>query len=87
MAKKEKGPVHRIPLGNICAAIWENENGKGGVWYNVTITRSYRDGESWNDSTSYSRDDLPVVAVAAQMAHFWIWERISASRKEQAAEE
>ena len=86
MGKKEKEPVHRIPLGNICAAIWENENEKG-VWYNTTITRSYRNGETWNDTTSLSRDDLPVVRVAADMAHSWIWERTVATRRERAAEE
>jgi len=88
MAKKEKEnePVHRIPVGNIRAAIWRNQNGKEGVWFNVTITRSYRDGETWKDSTSFSRDDLPVVSKVADMAYAWILERAMAAQQEKEGE-
>ncbi len=86
MAKKEKEP-YRIALGNICAAIWSNENGKGGVWYNVTITRSYREGEVWKDAKGFSRDDLPVVREALARAYSWIWDRTIEAQQERAVEE
>ena len=70
--KKENKAAKDINLGRIQAAVWENKDGKGGVWYNVTVTRGYKDGEKWNNATSFSRDDLPTVRQLVDMAHFWI---------------
>jgi hypothetical protein len=69
MAKK---PVHEIRLGRIKAAIWENETQNGSL-HNVTFTRLYKDEEQWKDSTSFGRDDLPLLAKVADMAHTWIF--------------
>jgi hypothetical protein len=69
MAKK---PVHEIRLGRIKAAIWENET-QNGLLHNVTFTRLYRDEDQWKDSTSFGRDDLPLLAKVADMAHTWIF--------------
>ncbi len=30
---------------------------------------------SWQDSTSFGRDDLPLVAKVADMAHTWIFQK------------
>ena len=73
MAQKKDEPVHRIPLGRIVAAIWANKAKDGRVWFNVTITRSYKDGDQWKDTSTFGRDDLPMVAKAADMAYAWIW--------------
>jgi len=67
-------PVHEVRLGRIKAAIWENDT-QNGTRHNVTFTRLYRDGEQWKDSTSFGRDDLPLLAKVADMAHTWIFER------------
>lgn len=64
-------PAHEIRLGAIRAAIWANET-ESGTRYNVTFERSYRDGETWKSSSSFGRDDLLVVAKAADQAHTWI---------------
>ena len=68
-------PTHEVRLGRIRAAIWANENGQDDVWFNVTVSRLYNDGEGWKDSSSFRRDDLPVVAKAMDMAYAWIWNR------------
>lgn len=73
---KTKGnrPVHEVRLGRVRAAIWENdvENGKR---HNVTLSRLYKDDEGeWRDSTSFGRDDLPLVAKVSDLAHTWIFE-------------
>jgi hypothetical protein len=67
-------PVHEIRLGRIKAAIWENETQNGTV-FNVTLARLYRDGTHWKDSTSFGRDDLPLVAKVADRVHSWIFEQ------------
>lgn len=64
-------PVHEIRLGAIKAAIWANET-QNGVRHNVTLSRLYKDEEEWKSSDSFGRDDLPVVAKVADMAHTWI---------------
>lgn len=75
---EKKKPAHEVKLGRIRATIWANETDQD-VWFNVTITRLYNDGESWKDTTSLRRDDLPIAAKAADMAYAWIWSQNSAS--------
>ncbi|MCA9041923.1 MAG: hypothetical protein KDA65_16330 [Planctomycetaceae bacterium] len=72
MPDDKKRPVHEIRLGRIKAAIWENatDNGKR---HNVTLTRLYKDGDHWKDTTSFGRDDLPLLCKVADQAHSWIF--------------
>jgi len=73
MAKqKNKKPVV-IKVGRgIRAKLWRNTN-KNGAWFNVTITRVYKDDEDeFQESDSFSRDDLLPVAYAAQKAFEYI---------------
>jgi hypothetical protein len=74
MAQK-KEPAKKFRLGRIKVAIWPNSTKNGEVWFNVEIVRSYKDGDEWQESTKFGRDDLPIVAKAADMAYAWIWEQ------------
>ena len=67
-------PIHEIRLGRIRAAIWENET-QNGTRHNVTVSRLYKDGNDWKDSTSFGRDDLPLVGKVCDQAHSWIFEQ------------
>ena len=55
--------------------VWVNET-ENGLRHNVTISRLYRDEQQgqWKDSTSFGRDDLPLVAKVADQAHSWIYQ-------------
>ena len=65
-------PVHRIRMSRISAAIWQHES-ENGTWYNVTLSRSYKDAnDEWKSSDSFSGDDLLLVAKVADQAHSWI---------------
>jgi hypothetical protein len=75
--KAKAKPVHEIRLGRIKAAIWENETQNGSV-YNVTIVRLYKDGSHWKDSSSFGRDDLPLLAKVADKVHSWIFDQTQA---------
>ncbi len=66
-------PVHEVRLGRIKAAIWANETDNG-TRHNVTITRLYKDGDEWKTSTSFGREELPLVAKVADLAHTWIFQ-------------
>ena len=80
MAKQQTKarPVREVRLGRIRAAIWENET-QNGTRHNVTLSRLYKDGDDWKDSTSFGRDDLPLVAKVADLAHSWIFTQASAA--------
>ena len=71
-------PVHEVRLGRIKAAIWENET-QNGTRHNVTISRLYRVNNDWKDSTSFGRDDLPLVAKVVDQAHDWIFANTNGS--------
>lgn len=71
MASTER-PIHEIRVGRVRASIWRNANDNGG-WFSVQVTRHYRDGEVWKTTSSFSRDDMPLVSKAAEMAYAWIW--------------
>ncbi len=68
-----KRPVHEIRLGRVKAAIWENDT-KEGMRHNISLSRIYKDGNQWKDSTSFGRDDLPLLIKVADMAHTWVYE-------------
>ena len=73
MAKSESNkPANEIRLGRIKATIWANET-ENGVRHNVSIVRIYKDGEVWKDSSSFGRDDLPLVMKVSDEAHSWIF--------------
>jgi hypothetical protein len=80
MPKQEskQKPVHEIRLGRVKAAIWENETDNG-TRHNVTVARLYKDGDQWKQTTSFGRDDLPLVAKVADLAHSWIYEQAGQS--------
>ncbi|MBX3412386.1 MAG: hypothetical protein KF708_06845 [Pirellulales bacterium] len=86
-ATKDKvRPVHDVRLGRIKAAIWANGT-ENGTRYNVTFTRIYKDGDQWKDSTSFGRDDLPLVAKVADLAHSWIFQQGSSAASQQHEED
>jgi hypothetical protein len=66
-------PAHEIRLGRIKATIWANQNDNG-TWYNVTLSRNYKDSDEWKSSSSFGRDELLTVAKAADLANSWICE-------------
>lgn len=76
-------PIHEIKLSRIRVSIWENGGEGQRTWYSVAVSRSYRDGEVWKETTSFNRDDLPIVAKAAEMAYAWIWSRTIQTREAQ----
>ena len=74
-------PVHEIRLGRIRAAVWLNET-ENGPRYNVQIIRLHKDkADQWKDSTSFGREDLPLVAKVADRVMVWIYENPAGHEK------
>jgi len=73
-AEEPRRPIQEFRLGRIKAAVWANET-QLGTRYSVTIVRLFKDnGEAtWRTSTAFNRDDLPLVAKVADLAHTYIF--------------
>lgn len=73
-------PVHRIRLSTISAAVFKNTNADGKEFFNVQLDRSYKDGDEWKHTKSFSRDDLLNVAKVCDLTHSWIHSQQQANR-------
>ncbi len=82
MPKTKDKPVHELRIGAIKAAIWKNDV-TGGVRYNVTFSRLYRDEDQWKSTDSFGRDDLLVLGKVADQAHSWIFQQTQEKEPEQ----
>jgi hypothetical protein len=73
-AEEPRRPIQEFRLGRIKAAVWANET-QLGTRHSVTIVRLFKaDGESnWRTSTAFNRDDLPLMAKVADLAHTYIF--------------
>ena len=81
-----RAPVKTFRLGRIKAAAWENESAER-RFYNVTFARTYRDAQqTYHDTDSFGRDDLPLVAKVADQAHTYIFERLAKSKVEDSSD-
>ena len=84
MVKNE--PAHKFRIGRISVVIWRNRSEQGSEWYRTEITRKWKKGEEWQDSTSYNLEDLLVVSHAAMLAGEWIWQQKVAKSQEAVVE-
>ena len=64
-------PVFDFKIWPVKGAVWRNENDNG-VFYNVTVERSYKDGDEYKSTGSFQRDDLLPLAKVADVCHTWI---------------
>ncbi|MGD9854066.1 MAG: hypothetical protein AB7U20_03865 [Planctomycetaceae bacterium] len=64
-------PVHVIRLGLIKCQIFLRKTSSGDR-YNVTVCRIFKNGEQWQESKMFGRDDLLLVAKTLDLAHTWI---------------
>lgn len=74
------GPVRKLRLGRLSATVWEN-GGEERSFLVVKFARSYLDEQKkWQNSDSFSRDDLLALAKLADQAHTFICERQTGQR-------
>lgn len=70
-AKPKNRPVHVVRYGSIKAVVWRNETSAGPIC-NITVARSYKDGDQWKESNSFGYEDLLPLAKCLDLAHSWI---------------
>lgn len=88
MAQSNK-PVHTIRFRGISASIFANKTkieDRDVTFHKVAVARNYKDGDDWKSTTSFGRDDLPVVTLVTQRAYEWILEAEANRGKDVAGE-
>ena len=71
-----KTPVHEVRRGLILARVWRKRT-RSGIRHSVAVTRLFRNGDAWKESTRFGRDDLPLVMHVLDLAHTWIFHEAS----------
>lgn len=57
-------PLKTFRLRGVSASVFANSakvDGKERTFHKVAIQRAYKDGEDWKHTSSFGRDDLPVL--------------------------
>ncbi len=65
-------PVFTVRHRALKAAVWQNETENGPIFFNTTLTRSYKDGETWKESGSFGYDDILIVAELLRTCYGFI---------------
>jgi hypothetical protein len=73
-------PAHKFRDRNLTVTVWKNQ-GENGPWYSVTPARTYKQGELYKESDSYSDDELLRLSVLLQDAYRWIRDAAQADRQ------
>ena len=69
MAKK---PVFELRRALIKVRIWRKRT-RSGLRHTVAVTRLFRNGDVWKESSRFGRDDIPLVRYVLDEAHTWIY--------------
>jgi hypothetical protein len=75
MVQAPNKPVKVFRVRGISASVFQNQStaeGRDGVFYRVTLQRTYKDGAEFKTTSSFNRDELPVARHVLQQA----WEFI-----------
>jgi hypothetical protein len=64
-------PLQTLRDGAIKASIWQNASEKG-AFYSVEFSRTYKSGEVFKDSGSFSGSDLLKICRLAEAAYAFI---------------
>ena len=66
-------PIHEFRKGLIRVRIWRKHTSSG-LRHTVSVVRLFRKSNVWNESTRFHRDDIPLVLLALDEAHTWIFQ-------------
>ena len=80
--EKSNTPIKTIRLRGISAFIFENRTDRGTPFYKVVLVRTYKDGDQFKSTPTYSRDDIPILVHLANQA----WDFVLLKERENRAE-
>jgi hypothetical protein len=81
-------PAAKINLYPVSAIVWRNISPKGGISYNISFEKSYKDAQgNYKSSASFSQAELLLVAKVADLAHSEIYKLRASDRGSEQSEE
>lgn len=82
-------PVATFRLRGISASVFANHaksEGRDITFHKVSIERAYKDGDDWKHTTSFGRNDLPILQAVLQRAYEYMLESKPATEQDDDAE-
>jgi hypothetical protein len=73
-------PVAVFRARGVSASVFENRSEQGAPFHKVTLQRTYKDGAQFKTTSTFSRDELPIVAHVAHQAWEFVLEQEAARR-------
>lgn len=66
---RDKGnqPAAKFRIGYVTATVWANDR-----FFNVEVTKSYKDGEDWKETNSFGHGDLMNLVQVTKRAEQFI---------------
>jgi hypothetical protein len=74
-------PVFAARHRALKASVWQN-SGENGVFFNVTVSRSFKEGDTWRESGSFGYDDVLIVAELLRTCHGFISREMAKASQE-----
>jgi hypothetical protein len=65
-------PIHELRRGLIKVCIWRKRT-RSGLRHTIVVTRLFRNGDVWKESTRFGRDDIPLIRLLLDEALTWIY--------------
>ena len=65
-------PVHEIRRGLLKVRIWRKRT-RSGLRHTLAVTRLFRNGDVWKESSRFGRDDIPLLRLLLDEAHTWVF--------------
>lgn len=71
-------PIKQFRAGALGVSVWQKKSSvDGSLFFNATPSRVYKDdkkpeGNQWQYTDSFMRDDLPIIAALLNQAFSWI---------------
>lgn len=60
-------PALKLRDGRLKLTVWKNASEEGKSFYSSVLTRSYKEGEEWKESSSLSPEDLlPAARILSE---------------------
>lgn len=70
-------PIHEIRRGLIKVQIWRKHT-RDRLRHTITVIRLFRNGDLWKESTRFGCNDIPLMRLALDEAHTWIYQQSQA---------
>jgi len=68
-------PAYELRRGLIKVRVWRKKT-RSGPRYSLAITRLFRNGDRWQQSSRFGRDGIPLVRLLLDEAYGWIFRQM-----------